>query len=406
MQNIVFTIVAKNYIGLAQVLEESVNAHSSDVQFYIIVSDELVNLPELPLNVLSARKALNLPDEQWEQMAFKYNLVEFCTAIKPYCFDFFFKQKDAGKTIYLDPDILAYSSLNPIFDELGRQSILITPHILNMHSPFKGDYPDHLFLVNGIFNLGFIAVNNTVVAQQFLQWWQYRMIDGAYFDNDMGLATDQKWINFLPAIIPQDELVISRNAGMNAAPWNFFERELFFDNGNYFVKQRENSVDTSITSLIFVHFSGYNYKSLINRSVSHKTEGFQQYKDWKPAFELYANSLEKSNFLTFVSLPYSYNFFNNGRGILSLHRRFYRRMLEAGNQSCQYPFATDKNSLYSKLKNKRLIDHTKFKGNADSVTHKTIRGFDSKLKWINLFFFFNAKGNRSEAIQYAYPFFT
>lgn len=141
MQNIVFTIVAKNYIGLAQVLEESVNAHSSDVQFYIIVSDELVNLPELPLNVLSARKALNLPDEQWEQMAFKYNLVEFCTAIKPYCFDFFFKQKDAGKTIYLDPDILAYSSLNPIFDELGRQSILITPHILNMHSPLKAIIP-------------------------------------------------------------------------------------------------------------------------------------------------------------------------------------------------------------------------------------------------------------------------
>ena len=84
MQNIVFTIEAKNYIGLAQVLEGSVKAYSPDVQFYIIVADEIENTPGLPLNIVVAKNNIDIPVSQWKQMAFKYNLVEFCTAIKLY----------------------------------------------------------------------------------------------------------------------------------------------------------------------------------------------------------------------------------------------------------------------------------------------------------------------------------
>lgn len=391
MQNIVFTIVAKNYIGLAQVLGESVKAHTSNVDFYIIVADEIDSSMALPSNTLVAKSCLEMPGQQWEQMAFKYNLVEFCTSIKPFCFEFFFKQNESVKVIYLDPDIYVYNSLDTVFNELSQKSILVTPHILNMHTPFAGDYPDHLFLVNGIFNLGFIAVNNTSTSHHFIQWWQNRMINGAYFDNDMGLATDQKWINFLPAIIPHDELVISRNQGLNAAPWNFFERELFSEQEKAVVKNRHSKEDASITPLIFIHFSGYNYQSIINRSISHKAEGFQQYEDWRPAFDQYAAALEKSNFSHFVTLPYSYNFFDNGKTILSLHRRLLRRMLDKGEHYEGCLFATGGSSFYNQLKEKKLIDHDSKKKSADSVTHKSIKDFNTKLKWVNLFFSFLLK---------------
>lgn len=385
MPNIVFTIVAKNYIGLAQVLGDSVKKFSPGVEFIIVVADEADKATQLPANALLAKEHLGIPEGQWEQLAFKYNLVEFCTAIKPFCFEYFFNHKNAGKVIYLDPDILAFNSLLQVFSELENKSILITPHILQMYTPFKGDYPDHLFLVNGIFNLGFIAVNHTATADQFIQWWQNRMLNGAYFDNDMGLATDQKWINFLPAIVPQEELVISRNAGLNAAPWNFFERELYFEQGKPIVKLRQATGDGSSYPLIFVHFSGYNYKSIINKAVAHKTEGFEQYDDWKPAFDQYSGVLENSNFLLFVELPYTYNFFANGKNILSLHRRIYRRLCEFGEKEFDHPFDTGVHSFYSKLKGKHLIDPASFKKSADSVTHKSIKGFNSKLKWVNKF---------------------
>ena len=43
MKNCAFTIVAKNYIGLAQILEKSIREYYNDLLFYIIVADEIDN---------------------------------------------------------------------------------------------------------------------------------------------------------------------------------------------------------------------------------------------------------------------------------------------------------------------------------------------------------------------------
>ena len=85
MKNCAFTIVAKNYIGLAQILEKSIREYYNDLLFYIIVADEIDNelKKELSTNILVAKETLNITPETWENMSFKYNLTEFCTSIKP-----------------------------------------------------------------------------------------------------------------------------------------------------------------------------------------------------------------------------------------------------------------------------------------------------------------------------------
>ena len=95
MKNCAFTIVAKNYIGLAQILEKSFLLYNQDVDFKIFVADELFDVSEnsLPNNVYEAKKILkNVPEEQWYEMAFKYNLTEFCTSIKPFIFSYLKKE--------------------------------------------------------------------------------------------------------------------------------------------------------------------------------------------------------------------------------------------------------------------------------------------------------------------------
>ena len=92
MRECAFTIVAKNYIGLAKILGQSLHQHNPETDFRIYVVDEFAERPAmLPSEVIIARDVLNgLSEEQWTDMAFKYDLTEFCTAIKPFCFEHIF----------------------------------------------------------------------------------------------------------------------------------------------------------------------------------------------------------------------------------------------------------------------------------------------------------------------------
>ena len=131
MKNCAFTIVAKNYIGLAQILEKSIREYYNDLLFYIIVADEIDNelKKELSTNILVAKETLNITPETWENMSFKYNLTEFCTSIKPASFRYLLDNTESEKIIYLDPDIYFYNSIGLIFDMLSDCDILLTPHI-------------------------------------------------------------------------------------------------------------------------------------------------------------------------------------------------------------------------------------------------------------------------------------
>jgi hypothetical protein len=379
----IFTIVAKNYIGLAQVLERSVAANSNS-DFYIVVADEFDTGQEeqydLPGNILIAKNKLGIDNGLWEQMAFKYSLVEFCTAIKPACFQYFFEEKKYDKVIYLDPDIYVFNSPQPVFDILENAAIVLTPHITTMQTPFKGDYPDHLFLLNGTFNLGFLALRRSAEATQLLQWWHNRLQNECFSDNERGTLTDQKWMTLLPSFFAAPALHISLDKGLNVAPWNYFERKVMNVNGKYFVTAREDAHHSSPVPLIFVHFSGYDYRSFSTNLVAHKKDDFRNYDDLAPVFEEYAAALKNGAIERFMAETYSYNHFANGVNILSIQRRIYRRLLDEGKKMSA-PFSIEKNSYYHLLESKGLLDYSKT--SADKVTNKTIPAFEKKLKFIN-----------------------
>lgn len=387
--NAIFTIIAKNYTGLAQVLESSIHKHT-DANFFIIVADEWNSSEQvkrsLPANVLTAREILDIPAPIWEQMAFKYNLVEFCTAIKAAAFQHLFN-KGYNKILYFDPDIYVFNPLRPIFSQLDKTEIVLTPHILNAQTPFRGDYEDYLFLLNGTFNLGFIGLKRSETVDSFLSWWHHRLINHSFFDNDRGTATDQKWINLLPAILDSENYTISRHYGMNVAPWNFHERKVSVENETFYVQNRDNAQSTK-EPLLFVHFSGYDYSQISSGQAAHKNDQMMEYEDMYPVFSVYATALADSNFKTYTSLQYSYNTFENGVGIMSLHRRMYRRLLE---EKVEYhrPFAVEEGTYYNLLKAKGLLDYSPI--SADKLTNKTVKNFDAKLGYVHLLFTFIKK---------------
>lgn len=379
MNNCAFTIVAKNYVGLAQILENSIRQYYDDLSFYIIIADEVDESlrAELPPNVLIAKETLDISPELWDEMSFKYNLTEFCTSIKPASFRYFLNKTKFEKVIYLDPDIYFYSSIGGIFDMLNSCAILLTPHVTQITEMVESDAPENVWLSCGIFNLGFCGISRSKAAEKMLVWWHNRLVNNCYVDGYEALFTDQKWMDFLPSFFTSEELHITHHLGMNVAPWNFFERKIINENGNVMVVPRSNT--GGAYPLLFVHYSGYNYTELKRGNVvQNNITALQPYSDIVHLTSTYADAIKSQSILfdRFISQAYTYNTFDNGRQIEIVHRRLYRSLL-SHDCSIRWPFSTTKESFYYLLFSKGLIAKTSV--NLDKVTKSSLGGVSRKL---------------------------
>lgn len=384
-----FTICAKNYIGLAQVLERSIKKYNDDVDFYIFVVDEFVDSDKLiigdksgqPDNIVIAKDVLNFTTEKWKEMSFKYNLTEFCTSIKSMCFSYLFEKKKYEKGIFLDPDILVFNTLDYIYDNLSSYSIILTPHLLNVNSISK-KLRDNDMMNTGVFNLGFVALKNNEVSSRMLKWWNERLIDYCYIDYYDGYFTDQKWMDFIPGYFNKGELLVSDHLGMNVAPWNFDERELVVEDDIFYIKDR---IDGKVlVPLLFTHYSGFDYSMLILGKIHHTTvRGLQIFNDLLPLFKEYEKVLNEGSFKNYLKMKYSYSQYDNLSPVLNVHRRLYRRLLNDGKINGN-PFNTDGQSFYSLLKDNKMVAHE------SSVIDKSNRfntsNMEGKIKFINNFF--------------------
>ncbi|MDT3388839.1 MAG: hypothetical protein LIR46_13950, partial [Bacteroidota bacterium] len=108
-------------------------------------------------------------------MAFKYDLTEFCTSVKPGCMQYLFKQ-GYENVIYMDPDIFVFAPLDEIFVKLQDYDVVLTPQIAGIHEDYTGELPEWAMNVNGVFNLGFCAMRQSNISNNILRWWHKRLL--------------------------------------------------------------------------------------------------------------------------------------------------------------------------------------------------------------------------------------
>ncbi len=386
MKKCAFTIVAKNYIGLGQILGQSVAKYHDDVDFYIVVADGFEEKPAmLPANVILAKEALGYDSKTWTDMAFKYNLTEFCTSIKPASFQYMF-DKGYDKAIYLDPDIYLFSPLTEAYERLDTYDVALTPQIAGIHVDYQGEHPEWAMNVNGIFNLGFCAMRNTQLSATVLAWWRLRLQKEAFADRNVGDFTDQKWMDWMPGLLGNEHLYVFHNLGMNMAPWNYFERQLFMRDGQIMVKYRTDDNPYREDRLVFIHFAGYDYKKMKQGIISRKRiENLKEYEDLSFATDIYGKAIVENQqvFDGFINNQYSYGTFDNGTPIQSFHRRLYHGYTE--KHTVDNPFATTQGSFYSLIKRKGMVEAGK-KENIDKLSQRNIPDIEGKRRMIALLF--------------------
>ena len=379
MKQCAFTIVAKNYIGLGQILGQSLHRHNPEIDFQIFVSDEFKAKPDnLPQNVIIAKSVLRqLSEEEWTDMAFKYDLTEFCTSIKPFCFEYLFSL-GYEKAYYFDPDIYVFSSIESISQSLDSHSVALTPQIAGIHANYTGEHPEWAMNVNGIFNLGFCGIRNNDWGNRVVQWWKERLRDQAFADRSVGQFTDQKWMDWMPGFLG-DQLKVLQSLGMNLAPWNYFERKVCTDkDGHICVSYRTEDMPQRNDRLVFVHFAGYDYAKLKKGIVSQKRiEDLKEYDDLAIINNIYRDAIIDSaaTFDSFIDQPYSYATYDNGVPIAAFHRRLYHGM---GKLSVS-PFSTEKGSFYALIQKKGMIINEKI----DNVSRRNIGNLESKHKMLS-----------------------
>lgn len=379
-----FTIVAKNYIGLARILGRSLSKVNPDINFKIFVADEFPqNVKSLPDNVIISRKVLDYSSEEWTDMSFKYDLTEFCTSIKPGVFKYLFAQ-GYDKVLYFDPDIYIFSSINTILQRLEDYDMVLTPQIVGIHIDYTGEHPEWAMNVNGIFNLGFCGMRKSLITDKIILWWEKRLKTECFADRSVGNFTDQKWMDWMPGLLSNEHLYISHDLGMNMAPWNYFERELFKKDDTLYVRFRTNDNPQHEFRLVFIHFAGYDYHKMKQGIIVRKRiENLQEYKDLHLATDIYCKAIanNKDIFDEFITLPYTYNNYDNEVPISTFHRRLYHGYSEKYGP-VRNPFSTNKGSFYCMIKKKGMI----INDNIDKISKLNLSNIDRKRKMIGMLF--------------------
>jgi hypothetical protein len=187
--------------------------------------------------------SLDLP--YFHELAFQYEAVELCTAVKPTLLAYVLDRQEAA--VFLDPDFLVLKPFDTLRRALRSSDVVLTPHTLAPY-PTDGLRPTESgMLATGVYNLGFIALRRSQDTTALLAWWASRLRTGAVVDLPAGSFTDQKWADLVPAYV--SATTILRDPAYNVAYWNLHERPLRLRGSTFVVGSR---------SLVCFHFSGYD----------------------------------------------------------------------------------------------------------------------------------------------------
>ena len=309
-----FTICSRNYLAYALTLYHSLKRSQPEAAFFCFLADEPEGTEDLPFPVIDC-ESMKIPGF-WD-MAFRYNVMEFNTAVKPFCIDYLFDRESADAAIYLDPDLYIVRPLTHVHDALeDGADIVLTPHAL---APLDdgGDPDDVRLMRTGAYNLGFGAFSRSPSSRALVTWWGEQLRTKCVVDLENGLFVDQKFMDLAPCYTDKAEIL--RHPGYNVAYWNMPHREISPDDG----------WTVNGEPLHFFHFSGVvpGDGSVFSKHQNRYTAA--NIGALKSLLDEYLDALAGNDHEKWRGIPYAYNYFPDGSLIADPLRKAYARHFPA-----------------------------------------------------------------------------
>jgi len=320
----VYTSITLSYLPKARVLAASVKRHNPEVRFYLVLAEPTpqwladgIASGREPFDVALSADMLEIP--QLPSWLFGHSLVEACTGVKaPAMLKL---QRDFGerKILYLDPDIVVFSPLDPLFAMLDQHSILLTPHCSQSETELAPIEANEISsLAHGVYNLGFVGVAADDEGQRFAQWWAQRLYHFCHDDVPRGLFTDQRWIDLVPAQF--DRVRIVRETAYNVASWNITQRKVS--------GEVPEGLQCDSRPLCFYHFSGMN-KQIPEQAYARfapENRTLSRLVAW------YRKTCESAGEQEFEASRWHFDNYDNGEKITRAQRLYYRHHPELHSQ--------------------------------------------------------------------------
>lgn len=297
---IAFTICSNNYLGQAISWLESIENSNPDYTSFIVLVDKIINAEKYIKSSLKNKiiEVDNINIDNINYMVNNYNIIELNTAIKPYCFQYFFSKYNPISVLYFDPDIIVFNNLSYIDNKLFEYDCILTPHFLVPN--IRNVLAENKILNYGLYNLGFIGIKNNDNGNGIINWWASKLATMCIMDTANGFYVDQLWINLVPIYF--SNVYISKNSALNVAYWNLNERKLSFENNSWLVDNNP---------LIFFHFSSFKINQSDFLAKSFKFDLFNNSNDLKKLAQSYNEILLGNKFVDFSEIKCVYGLKKN-----------------------------------------------------------------------------------------------
>ncbi|WP_143011265.1 glycosyltransferase [Natronincola ferrireducens] len=192
--------------------------------------------------------------------------------------------------LWLDGDTYFYSNPEPIFEEWGSYSVMLTKEKWKVTSS-NGNQS------KGLYNTGFMGFKNDKQALQCLKWFRKELINWCYDEVENGLWSDQFYVNNWRKKF--QNVGVIKNIGVNLTPSKIQRSK---------VEKINNEIYVNNKRLIFYHSFGFRY---------YDGNEFDLYS--------YIYTLNLSNdVLKWIYLPYIYEAKEIVKQINSIENNFYK----------------------------------------------------------------------------------
>ena len=241
MQNEFCTLFDINYLPRGLVLYRSLERHCTDFWLRVFCMDtqtkEILDGLELPRLIAIGLDELEAHDRELLAVKPTRTQVEYCwTATPAVCAYALETEPELEAITYLDADLMFFRDPEPIWQELGDDSVLIVPH---RYAPQWQAHEE----TSGTYNVEFMTFRRDERGLGVLEWWRERCLEWCYFRFEDGKMGDQKYLDDWPERFAGVHVLEHPGGGL--APWNVDKYELARQNGSVFVDDRE---------LVFYHY--------------------------------------------------------------------------------------------------------------------------------------------------------
>lgn len=237
------TLFDSNYLSRGIALYRSLEKHCNNFHLYIFAFDtKSYNV----LKKLNLVKATVIPlsefeDEKLLQVKPSRSVAEYCWTSTSSTILYVLENFGVDNCTYVDADVFFYSSPEPIFQELGDKSILITEH---RYSP---QYNKELKA--GKYCVQFVTFRNDENGLKALRWWRDRCLEWCYARYEDGKFGDQLYLDDWTERF--QGVHVMQHLGGGLAAWNVQQYE--FQKVEEKILGKENSTGQEF-DVIFYHF--------------------------------------------------------------------------------------------------------------------------------------------------------